>query len=139
MEIANASLYDGASALAEAVLMCRAITRRSRVVMAGTVHPTYREVAATYTQAVGVELRTVDGWSRSGEGLRPDLEAVAAAIDDTTACVVLQRPDFLGWVIDPAPVVEAAGRHGAKVVYVVADPISLGLLTPPGMSFWASW
>ena len=132
MEIANASLYDGASALAEAVLMCRAITGRSGVVMAGTVHPTYREVAATYTQAVGVELRTVDGWSRSGEGLRPDLEAVAAAIDDTTACVVLQRPDFLGWVIDPAPVVEAAGRHGAKVVYVVADPISLGLLTPPG-------
>ena len=132
MEVANASLYDGASALAEAVLMCRAITRRSGVVMAGTVHPAYRDVAATYTQAVGVELRTVDAWMRTGSGLAPDIEAVAAAIDDTTACVVLQRPDFFGWVVDPAPVVEAAERHGAKVVYVVTDPISLGLLTPPG-------
>lgn len=132
MEVANASLYDGASALAEAVLMCRAITRRSGVVMAGTVHPAYREVAATYTQAVGVELRTVDAWMRSGNEVTPDIEAVAAAIDDTTACVVLQRPDFFGWVLDPAPVVEAAERHGAKIVYVVTDPISLGLLTPPG-------
>ncbi len=132
MEVANASLYDGASALAEAVLMCRAITRRSGVVLAGSVHPTYREVAATYTQAVGVELRTVDAWSRSQDGLEPNIEAVAAAIDDTTACVVLQRPDFFGWVVDPAPVVEAAERYGAKVVYVVTDPISLGLLTAPG-------
>ena len=132
MEVANASLYDGASALAEAVLMCRAITRRSGVVMAGTVHPAYREVAATYTQAVGVELRTVDGWMRTGNEVAPDIEAVAAAIDDTTACVVLQRPDFFGWVVDPAPVVEAAERHGAKIVYVVTDPISLGLLKPPG-------
>ncbi len=132
MEVANASLYDGASALAEAVLMCRAITRRSGVVMAGTVHPAYREVAATYTQAVGVELRTVDAWLQTGKRLAPDIEAVAAAIDDTTACVVLQRPDFFGWVVDPAPVVEAAERHGAKVVYVVTDPISLGLLSPPG-------
>ncbi|MCY3912752.1 MAG: aminomethyl-transferring glycine dehydrogenase subunit GcvPA [Chloroflexi bacterium] len=132
MEVANASLYDGATALAEAVLMCRAITRRSGVVMAGTVHPAYRDVAATYTQAVDVELRTVDAWIRTGNHLAPDIEAVAAAIDDTTACVVLQRPDFFGWVVDPAPVVEAAERHGAKIVYVVTDPISLGLLTPPG-------
>ena len=132
MEVANASLYDGATALAEAVLMCRAITRRPGVVMAGTVHPAYRDVTATYTQAVDVDIRTVDGWSRSDGGVAPDLEAVAAAIDDTTACVVLQRPDFLGWVVDPAPVVEAAERHGAKIVYVVTDPISLGLLTPPG-------
>ena len=132
MEVANASLYDGASALAEAVLMCRAITRRSGVVMAGTVHPAYREVAATYTQAVDVELRTVDAWLRTGDDVAPDIEAVAAAIDDTTACVVLQRPDFFGWVVDPTPVVEAAERHGAKIVYVVTDPISLGLLMPPG-------
>ncbi len=132
MEVANASLYDGASALAEAVLMCRAITRRSGVVMAGTVHPAYREVAATYTQAVDVELRTVDAWLRTGDDVAPDIEAVAAAIDDTTACVVVQRPDFFGWVVDPTPVVEAAERHGAKIVYVVTDPISLGLLTPPG-------
>ncbi len=132
MEVANASLYDGASALAEAVLMCRSITRRSRVVMAGTVHPACREVTATYTQALDVDLHTVPGWVRSGDALTPDLEAVAAAVDDTTACVVLQRPDFLGWVADPAPVVDAAQRHGAKVVYVVTDPISLALLSPPG-------
>ena len=131
MEVANASLYDGASALAEAVLMCWRITRRSRVVMAGTVHPAYREVTATYTQALHVDLHTVPGWVRSGDALTPDLEAIAAAVDDTTACVVLQRPDFLGCVADPAPVVDAAKRHGAKVVYVVTDPISLALLSPP--------
>ena len=132
MEVANASMYDGASALAEAVLMCRTITQRPRVVMAGTVHPAYREVAATYTQALPIDLHTVRGWSCSSKGLVPDLNSVADAIDESTSCVVIQRPDFLGWVVDPSPVLKAANHHGAKVVYVVTDPISLGLLKPPG-------
>ena len=132
MEVANASLYDGASALAEAVLMCRAITGRNRVVMTGTVHPSYREVTATYTQALDMDIHTASGWSRSKARLQPDVEAVARTVDDDTACVVLQRPDFLGCVTDPEPVVNAARRHGAKVVFVVTDPVTLALLTPPG-------
>ena len=132
MDVANASLYDGASALAEAVLMCRALTGRTGVVLADSVHPAYRAVTQTYTQAVDVELRTVRSWRRAADRLTPDLERVAAAIDDQTSCVVLQRPDFLGQVVDPEPVVRAAQRHGAKLVYVVTDPISLALLRPPG-------
>ena len=132
MDVANASLYDGASALAEAVLMCRAITRRRRVVVADTVHPAYREVAATYSRALDVDIVTVRAWRDDSRGLIPDLAPLAAAIDDATSCVVLQRPDFLGCVVDPSPVIEAARRHGAKLVYVVTDPVTLGVLTPPG-------
>ena len=132
MEVSNASLYDGASALAEAVLMCRGVTRRPGVVLVDTVHPAYREVVRTYTQALDVELHTVRAWGGDGDSLAPDLEPVAAAIDDATSCVVLQRPDFLGWVVDPSPVIEAARRHGARLIYVVTDPVSLALLRPPG-------
>jgi glycine dehydrogenase subunit 1 len=132
MEVSNASLYDGASALAEAVLMCRGVTRRPGVVLADTVHPAYREVVRTYTQALDVELRTVRTWRRQGDSLSPDLDPLAAAIDDTTSCVVLQRPDFLGWVTDSSAVIDAARRHGAKLIYVVTDPVSLALLRPPG-------
>ncbi|MBM4438390.1 MAG: glycine dehydrogenase, partial [Actinobacteria bacterium] len=98
MDVANASLYDGASALAEAVLMCRGITRRSRVIVADTVHPAYRDVARTYTQALDVQIDVVRSWRGAGAKLTADLDALAAAIDDSTSCVVVQRPDFLGAV-----------------------------------------
>ena len=132
MEVANASLYDGASALAEAVLLCRGLTRRPRVVIADTVHPSYREVAATYTSALDVDLHVVPAARRDATSVRPDVQPLVEAIDDQTSCVVIQRPDFLGMVVDPAPVVQAAHRHGARVVVVVGDPVSLGLLVPPG-------
>jgi glycine dehydrogenase subunit 1 len=132
MDVSNASLYDGASALAEAVLLCRGLTRRPRVVIADTVHPTYREVAATYTSALDVDLQVVPAATRDGNRVRPDVESLVEAIDDQTSCVVIQRPDFLGMVVDTDPVVEAAREHGARVVVVIGDPVSLGLLTPPG-------
>lgn len=132
MDVSNASLYDGASALAEAVLLCRSLTRRPRVVIAETVHPAYREVAATYVSALDVNLQVVPAARRDGTSLRPDSEALVEAIDDQTSCVVIQRPDVLGMVVDPDPVVQAARRHGARVVFVVGDPVSLGLLVPPG-------
>ena len=132
MEVSNASLYDGASALAEAVLMCRGITKRPRVVLPSTVHPAYRQVVAAYTQALEVEIHEVRDWREGGGGVRPDVEAVARAIDDRTSCVVLQRPNFLGWVTDPSPVIEAARAHGALVIVAVSDPVSLALLRPPG-------
>ena len=132
MEVSNASLYDGASALAEAVLLCRGLTRRPRVVIADTVHPAYREVAATYTSALDVDLRVVPAARRDATRVRPDVQPIVEAIDDQTSCVVIQRPDFLGMVVDSDPVVEAARQHGARVVVVVGDPVSLGLLMSPG-------
>lgn len=132
MEVSNASLYDGASALAEAVLLCRGLTRRPRVVIADTVHPAYREVAATYTSALDLDFQVVPAACRDAASVRPDVQPLVEAIDDQTSCVVLQRPDFLGMVVDPDPVVQAARRHGTQVVVVVGDPVSLGLLVPPG-------
>lgn len=132
MDVSNASLYDGASALAEAVLLCRGVTRRPRVIVADTVHPAYREVAATYVSALDVEFQVVPAARRHGISVRPDVQPLADAIDDQTSCVVIQRPDFLGMVVDPDPVVEAARRHGSRVVVVIGDPVSLGLLVPPG-------
>ena len=132
MDVSNASLYDGASALAEAILLCRGLTRRPRVVIAETVHPAYRDVAATYTSALDVELQVVPAASRDGTSVQPNIEPLVEAIDDQTSCVVIQRPDFLGMVVDADPIVQAARRHGARVVVVVGDPVSLGLLVPPG-------
>ena len=132
MEVSNASLYDGASALAEAILLCRGLTRRPRVVIAETVHPAYRDVATTYTSALDVDLQVEPAASRDGTTVRPNIEPMVEAIDDQTSCVVIQRPDFLGMVVDTDPIVQAARRHGARVVVVVGDPVSLGLLVPPG-------
>lgn len=132
MEVSNASLYDGASALAEAVLLCRTVTRRSGVVLADSVHPIYRQVVETYTRPLEVNLNVAQSFTRSGPALIPDVQPVIDAIDGGTACVVVQRPDFLGMIESVDPVVEAARAHGAKVVVVVGDPVSLGLLTPPG-------
>ncbi|MDE2766873.1 MAG: aminomethyl-transferring glycine dehydrogenase subunit GcvPA [Chloroflexota bacterium] len=132
MEVSNASLYDGASALAEAVLLCRGLTRRPRVVIADTVHPAYRAVAETYVSALDVNLHVVSAARRDATSVRPDLQALVDAIDHQTSCVVIQRPDFLGMVVDPDPVIQAARKHGARVVVVVGDPVSLGLLVPPG-------
>ncbi|WP_457636956.1 aminomethyl-transferring glycine dehydrogenase subunit GcvPA [Oceanithermus sp.] len=122
LDVSNASLYDGAAALAEGVLLALRQTRRMGVVVSQGVHPEYRQVLATYLHAVGAELRTVelDG------GLTPP-----AGFDDTVGAVVLQSPNFLGAIENPSPWVEAAHEAGALVVYV-ADPLSLALLKPPG-------
>ena len=132
MEVSNASLYDGASALAEAVLLCRTVTRRSGGVLADSVHPIYRQVVETYTRPLDVDLNMTQSFTRSGSAISPDVQPVIDAIDGGRACVVVQRPDFLGMIESVDPVVEAARAHGAKVVVVVGDPVSLGLLTPPG-------
>ncbi len=122
LDVSNASLYDGAAALAEGVLLALRQTRRMGVVVSQGVHPEYRQVLATYLHAVGAELRTVD----LENGLTP-----AASFDDSVGAVVLQSPNFLGAIENPAPWVEAAHAGGALVVYV-ADPLSLALLKPPG-------
>jgi glycine dehydrogenase subunit 1 len=127
MDVSNASLYDGGSAVVEAALMCMSSTGRHRkVVVLGSVHPEYREILRTYLVPLDAEVVTVD--AASGVAA---VEAVAAVVDDQTACVIVQQPNFFGCLER----VEAIGRaaHDAGAMFVVSfDPISLGLLKRPG-------
>jgi glycine dehydrogenase subunit 1 len=127
MDVSNASLYDGGSAMAEAVLMARSATGRHRkVVIAQSVHPEYRQVVATYLANLDTELVTVP----ASEGTVRN-EDLAAAVDDHTPCVVVQHPNFFGCLEDVRACGEIAHRGGAMFV-VAVDPISLGLLARPG-------
>jgi glycine dehydrogenase subunit 1 len=126
MDVSNASLYDGGSAVAEAVLMAMHTTGRSRVVMAESVHPEYRQVVATYLANLGVDLVTLE--TPTGAIAIAEL---AAAVDDRTACVLVQHPNFFGCLEDVEQAAEIAHRHGALFV-VSVDPISLGILKRPG-------
>ncbi len=127
MEVANASLYDGASAVAEACLLAFAATKRRRILCAGTLHPHYRRVVQTL--CAGRELR-VDTVAAPDGSAVPEL--LAEHMGDDVAAVVLQQPNFYGTVEEAAPAIgEMAHRWGALFI-VVADPISLGILQPPG-------
>jgi len=126
LEVANASLYDGASAAAEGALMAMRTTRRARVVLAAGLHPHYAEVVRTYLAGLGAEIvearRAPDGRS----------EPLAKRVDGGTACVVLQQPAFLGCVEDVAAAAAAARAHDARLVVVVSEALSLALLRAPG-------
>jgi glycine dehydrogenase subunit 1 len=127
MDVSNASLYDGGSATAEAVLMAVSSTKRyGRVVVPASLHPEYRQTIATYLQNLGVEVVTI-GTPRGI--VQP--EELATAVDGQTACVVVQQPNFFGCVEDAATLAQIAHDAGALVVGVF-DPISLGLLKRPG-------
>jgi glycine dehydrogenase subunit 1 len=126
LEVANASMYDGASACAEAVLMAMRVTRRRRVVLASGLHPHYREVLDTYVRGLGAEVAVA---SRAPDGRTAP---VAPLVDAATACVVLQQPAFLGAVQDVRAAADAARAHGALCVVVVAEALSLALLRAPG-------
>ncbi len=127
MDVSNSSLYDGASAAAEAVLMALGATRRwNKVVTAASVHPEYRQVLATYLADLDVELATVG--TPEGVLLPEELEK---ATDDQTACVLVQHPNFFGCLEEVRSLVEITHRAGALFV-VVVDPISLGILVRPG-------
>jgi len=124
MEVSNASHYDGATSTAEAVITAVSLHRgkRHKVVLSPFVHPEYREVVRTYTQGMG--LRVV------GDG-KGDPQRLQDLVDGDTTCVVVQYPNFLGQIADFSSLAEVVHRAGAYVV-VVADPIALGLLKPPG-------
>ena len=126
MEVSNASLYDGGSAVAEAVLMCLSATRRyGKVVAVGSVHPEYRQTTATYLQNLETELVTVP----TPEGTAAP-EQIAAVVDDTTACVLIQHPNFFGCLEEVEAIAQIAHDQGALLVQSF-DPISLGLLKRP--------
>jgi glycine dehydrogenase subunit 1 len=127
MDVSNASLYDGGSAVAEAVLMALTITRRfGRVVVAGAVHPEHRQILGTYLANLEPEIVTVP--PSSG---RTDPEQLARAVTDDTAAVLIQTPNFFGMIEEAQALVEVAKRKGAVAV-VSVDPNSLGLLQRPG-------
>lgn len=125
MEVANASMYDGSTACGEAVLMAQRLTRRSRSVLSGGLHPHYRNVVETLCDLSEVPLEALDA--------DPDgSEDIIAQIDDETACVVVQSPDVFGRVRDLTRIAAAAHEKGALLVAVVTEIISLGALKPPG-------
>jgi len=127
LDVANASLYDGATALAEATAMAVAQTNRQNVVVAGALHPEYAQVLKTYSEAQHYEILRV---ATSTDG-RVDLNKLEQAITGTTAGVILQQPNFYGVLEDPKPISDLAHRSGALLIACV-DPISLGILAAPG-------
>ncbi len=130
MEAANASVYDGASAAAEAVLMSVRLQRnRNRVILPASLHPFYRRVVDTYTRNLDIVLETVPLDDATG---RIDLPALEALLDEDVACVVAQQPNFFGVVENLEGVARAAGKAGAHSVAVVTEALSLALLKPPG-------
>jgi glycine dehydrogenase subunit 1 len=129
MEVSNASMYDGASAVAEAVLMARRITGRERYLVAESLHPEYREVLRSYTAYLGVELVGVPFHEESG---RIDGESLRELVDDRTGGLVLQSPNFFGVVEDTAPLAATIHEAGGLLVSSFNEPFSLGLLKSPG-------
>jgi len=125
MEVANASMYDGASSTAEAVMMANRVTKRDRAVISGGLHPHYREVVATHARHLGFAL---DFAPPDPEGK----EDLASRIDDKTSCVVVQNPGFFGQVRDLSALAEAAHAKGALLVVVVTEIVSLGAVMAPG-------
>jgi glycine dehydrogenase subunit 1 len=126
MDVANASIYDGASSLAEAVLMAHAATSRDEVVLAESVHPLYRRVVATYGAGPHLRLRSAP----APEGVL-DHDGARKLVGDRTAALVVQSPNFYGCLEDVAAAAELAHAAGALLV-VVADPVNLGVLEAPG-------
>src|SRR6185369_15831530 len=128
MEVANASMYDGSTALAEAVLMAERVTRRSKVIASNAVHPQYLEVVKTYVQHAGIDLEVVQFDSKTGQ----TAAALANAVDDQTAALVVQSPNFFGCIEDLSALATAAQAKGALLVVAVTEAMSLGLLKTPG-------
>ncbi len=128
LEVANASMYDAASATAEAVLMATRVTSRNKVVVSAAVHPEYRKVLTTYLASTGDEVMTVP-YAEDG---RTDLAALEKAVDGRTAAVVVGYPNFFG-VVDALPEAAVIARKaGALAVSVTAEPVAFGLLQAPG-------
>jgi glycine dehydrogenase subunit 1 len=125
MDVANASMYDGSTGTGEAVLMAHRVTKRRKAVLSGGLHPHYAEVVRTLSDMASDEVVT----------LPPDVagtEDILAAIDDSVSCVVVQTPDVFGNLRDLGAIAEKAHRHGALLIAVFTEAVSLGLLHSPG-------
>jgi glycine dehydrogenase subunit 1 len=129
MDVANASMYDGSTALAEAVLMAERVTKRSKVIACGAIHPEYLEVVNTYVQHAGIELQQVAFDPSSGQ-----VPATLANLDDKTAAIVVQSPNFFGCIEDVTILAAQAHAAGALLIVAITEAMSLGLLRSPGAS-----
>ena len=128
MDIANASMYDGSTAMAEAVLMAERVTRRTKVIASSAIHPEYLAVAHTYVQHAGIDLQHALYCAETGTTLPESL----SAIDDQTAAVVVQSPNFFGCIEDIAALADKAHSVGALLIVTVTEAMSFGLLRSPG-------
>jgi glycine dehydrogenase subunit 1 len=126
MDVANASLYDGSTGVAEAVMMASRVTRRDKFIIADTLHPQYREVTESYTRQLGLTL----DFAPHGEAGTLDLNALR--IDQETAAVVVQSPNFFGCIEDLQTIADAAHQAGALFIVVFSEAMSLGALKSPG-------
>jgi glycine dehydrogenase subunit 1 len=128
MDVANASMYDGSTGAAEAVMMAVRATGRHKAVVAATVHPEYREVLDTYTKHQGLPTTLVGYDSKTG---RVDLAALEAGITQETAAVLVQSPNFFGVIEDIPAIAEIAHAKGALLIVSIAEAVSLGIVRPP--------
>jgi glycine dehydrogenase subunit 1 len=128
MDVANASMYDGSTGAAEAVMMAVRVTGRPQAVVAATVHPEYREVLATYTKHQGLPATLVGYDAETG---RLDLAALEAAITGETAAVLVQSPNFFGIIEDIPALAALAHSKGALLIVSIAEAVSLGVVRPP--------
>ena len=127
MEVSNASLYDGASGVAEAVLMAERVTKRDKVVLSSALHPEYRDTTKTYHLFKEGDIVEAPYSKDTGA-----TEGLVDLIDDKTAAVVIQYPNFFGTIEDLEKIAKLAHDKGALFIVAVTEPVALGLLTPPG-------
>jgi glycine dehydrogenase subunit 1 len=127
MDVANASMYDGSTGAAEALMMAARITGRYKSAVAATVHPEYREVITTYSRYQGMPVSTF-GYDKNG---RVDLETLEMAIDEDTAGVLIQSPNFFGTIEDVAAIADIVHSKGAMLIVSIAEAVSLGIVKPP--------
>lgn len=126
MDLANSSMYDGGTSLAEAGMLAAGHTRRKKLLVSGAVHPEYKEVVATYAYGQSIEVITIP----TKDGVT-DIEALKGLVDDQTAGVIVQYPNFFGQVENLQPLADIT--HDAKGLFIVSsNPLALGVLTPPG-------
>lgn len=126
MEVSNASLYDGSTGLAEAILMAHRVSKKSKFLIAKTVHPEYRAVVATYAKNLGIHVELID-YSTDG---RVDLEKLERALSSDVAAVAVQSPNFFGTIEKTADISDIAHKHGALSIVNVCEAVSMGILKP---------
>ncbi len=129
MDVANASLYDGSTGCAEAILMSQRLTRRKKAILSGNLHGHYQDVARTVTQFTDEEM---DRLPPSPENPEDDFDRILRHLDEETSCVVVQNPDVFGHIRDLGPLAEAVHEKGALLVVAVTEVISLGAIKSPG-------
>jgi glycine dehydrogenase subunit 1 len=127
MEVANASMYDGSSAVPEAAMMAVRLTRRDKVLVARSVHPEYREVLQTYTRHQGIPVAEL--WYAKNGLL--DLDDLKRNLDDEVAALIIQTPNFFGILEEVEEISRIAAQHGTLLVVVFTEAVALGLIEPP--------